>query len=485
MSITEPRLVEPAVTGAVPLAVDLDGTLVRTDLLIESVLLLVRRSPWRLLRLPAWLRRGKAFAKARLAWEAAPDVRHLPYDEALLAYLHEQKRGGRELVLASAADERLARAVADRLGLFDRVVASDGTTNLSAEHKREKLVALYGERGYDYVGNSRDDVAVWSSARRAVLVRASLRVRAKVAHRTDVERVFEPIRRRPRPFLRSLRPRQWLKNTLLFLPLLAAHGMEEPSLLGHAALGFVAFSLAASSAYLLNDLLDLPADRRHPAKKRRPLASGELDLAHAALAVPLLLGAAVATGFVLGGVFVGVLGTYYVLTLTYSLRLRNIVLLDVLALAALYTIRVIAGAAATGVEASTWLLAFCVFLFFSLAMVKRYAELVAMRRAAGPLSHARGYLQEDGELIAALGAASGYLSVLVLALYISTEKAQQLYAWRDLIWGICMLLLYWISHMWLSTHRGRMPDDPLAFAVTDPLSRALLVLMAIIFFLAT
>jgi 4-hydroxybenzoate polyprenyltransferase len=466
-----------------PLVVDLDGTLVATDLLIESLFVLAKRRPLRLLMVPFWLAQGRARLKQHLAREGMPDVPSLPYRRDLIAYLDAARHRGTPLILASAADERIAQAVAHHVGVFDAVFASDGTVNLKGETKRDRLVAEFGFQGFDYVGSGRTDHAVWAASRKALVVRSEPGLAAKVGAATKVERMFEESSSDPLLYLKALRPHHWLKNALVFLPLAAAHRLNEVELLSQGFLAFLAFSLCASSTYLLNDLLDLPNDRRHPHKRDRALASGRLTMTHALGLIPLLLAGAVAVGLLLPWPFLGALGLYYALTLSYSLRLKDLVILDVLALAGLHSLRVIAGSAATGIPPSAWLIAFCVFLFFSLAMIKRYAELVVMRTIDGLRAHARAYELEDSELLAALGGASGYLAVLVLALYIS-ETGQGAFGRHELIWLVCVLLLYWISYMWLMAHRARMHDDPLVFALRDNVSRVLMVLMAIIFIAA-
>lgn len=469
---------------AVPLVVDLDGTLVRTDLLVESLFILVRQSPARLLLLPLWLARGRAHFKQELAKRVLPDAHTLPYHPELIALLNEERARGRPLVLATAADQRVARAVAAEIDLFAEVLASDGQTNLGGENKRKELVARYGEQGFDYAGNSYRDLPVWRSARSALLARAGPGLAAAVARITPVERVFEEAGRDPRAYLEALRPHHWLKNLLVLVPLVAAQQPYDPGLMGQALLAFVAFTLCASSVYLLNDLLDLAADRRHPHKGQRPLASGRLPLGHAVALIPLLLAAAVFIGLWLPPLFLPALGLYFALTLAYSLRLKDVAILDVLILAAGYTLRVMAGALAVAIRPSPWLLAFCIFLFFSLALVKRYAELMAMRAVEGQRAHARGYRLEDSELLVALGVASGYLSVLVLALHITGDLAHRFYRNYELVWLVCILLLYWISHVWLQAHRCQMHDDPLVFAGRDRLSRVLILLMLLLLVLA-
>jgi 4-hydroxybenzoate polyprenyltransferase/phosphoserine phosphatase len=463
----------------VPLVVDLDGTLIGTDLLLESLFLLARQRPWRLLLVPVWLARGRAFLKRRLAEEATPAVDTLPYRRGLLARLEAERARATPLVLATAADRRVAEEIARHLGLFDHVLASDGVVNLAGPAKRDRLVAEFGREGFDYAGSGRADRPVWEAARRAILVRPTRSLAAAAAGVGEVDCVLDADRPGPALYLKALRPYQWLKNALVLVPLIAAHQLYEAELLLQALLAFVAFSWCASAAYLLNDLLDLPGDRHHPRKKSRPLASGAIPLQHALAMIPLLLAAATAVALLLPAPFLAILALYLGLTLAYSLRLKDVVILDVLLLAGLYTLRVMAGAAAVALAPSPWLLAFCVFLFFSLAMVKRYAELMAMRTIEGARAHARGYLLEDRELLAALGGASGYLAVLVLAIYATSDLAAAP-SGQVLLWGIGALLLYWISYMWLMAHRARMHDDPLVFALRDRVSRILIGLMAAI-----
>jgi 4-hydroxybenzoate polyprenyltransferase len=462
----------------IPLVVDLDGTLVCTDLLLESVFLLAKRKPLSLWRLPFWLARGRAFLKRRLAEEAMPDVHGIPYHPELLANLMQEKRQGRQLVLASAADERVARAVTQELDLFDTVFASDGETNLSGQQKRDRLVGEFGAKGFDYAGNSRRDLPVWRAARKAILVRPSHGLSKAVAESTEVERVYVQEHSGLLTYLRALRPYQWIKNVLVFVPLAAAHQLYEWSLLTQALLAFAAFSLCASAVYLINDLIDLPADRGHPHKKQRPLASGQLPIARAAASIPLLLAVAASLGMLLPPGFLGVLGFYLVLMLAYSLRLKDQPIVDVLVLAGGYALRVMSGALAVAIAPSPWLLAFCIFLFFSLALIKRYAELATMSSLNGGHGRARAYVAEDSNLLASFGVASGYLSVLVLALYIGTDHVSRPYGRYEFIWLFCILQLYWISYLWLMAHRGRIHDDPLLFALKDNGSRILLLIMA-------
>jgi 4-hydroxybenzoate polyprenyltransferase len=450
--------------AAPALVVDLDGTLVKTDLLLESVLALLKRRPLFLFVLPVWLLKGRAYLKQQVARRVTLDVRVLPYRDELLDYLRAQHAEGRKIVLATACDVQIARQVADHLKLFDVVFASDGITNLRGEAKRALLVSEFGERGFDYAGDARCDRTVWTSAGRAIRVNAAKRGLAA--------------------YLKPLRPQQWLKNMLLFVPLLAAHRLFEDAFLGKALLAFVAFGCVASSGYLINDLLDLQQDRLHPRKRTRPFAAGDLPLAYGLGMIPVLLSLGWLIGSRVSPLFLVAALAYFVLTLSYSLYLKKIVLLDVVILVCLYTIRILAGSAAVGIWPSHWLLTLSTFLFFSLALVKRYGELTILRAVDGDAAKARGYELSDAELLAAMGVASGYLAVLVLTLYIGSVTAQALYGRYQLIWFLCPLLFYWISHIWLMAHRGKMPDDPLVFATSDRTSQILGALMLAVTVLA-
>ncbi len=449
---------------SVPLVVDLDGTLVKTDLLMESLLALIRQKPWYLLLLPLWCLRGKAQLKREVARRVELDVATLPYREELRAYLKLEHDRGRTVVLATGADELLARAVADHVGIFDRVFASDGRINLTGAAKSDLLVHEFGTQQFDYAGNGHCDVAVWRTARSAIRV--------------------QPRQNRLAGYWRPLRMQHWLKNVLVFVPLLAAHRFDEIGLVAKLLPAFVVFGLLASSGYVINDLLDLAADRHHPSKRLRPFASGDLPLGFGLFLIPALLAAGLWMAKMISWPFLEVAAGYYALSLAYSIRFKRVALLDVILLAGLYSMRILAGAAAVAIWPSHWLLAFSTFFFFSLALLKRYSELVIMRRVDGDHATARAYELDDSELIAAMGVASGFLAVLVLALYINSDKAQALYGRYQLIWFLCPMLLYWIGRVWLVAHRGQMPDDPLVFALQDRTNRILILVMSLLVVLA-
>ncbi|MGE5258708.1 MAG: UbiA family prenyltransferase [Hyphomicrobiales bacterium] len=469
----------------IPLAVDLDGTVILTDSLIESILILLKRNPLYILAMLAWLLRGVAHMKKQISSRVAMDVSSLPYQMSLLYYLRIQHQDEkRPLILATGADENIARQIADYLHIFDRVLASDGKTNLSGVRKRDCLVKEFGAGGFDYVGNSRKDLPVWRAARRALVVASPGCMRYVFDRLSNVERTFERDKAGVGIYLRSLRLYQWLKNVLVFVPLAAAHRYTEMSLLASACLAFVSFGLCASSVYVLNDLLDLADDRRHPRKRYRPFAAGVLPLAAGLWMIPFLLGLAIGIGSILPRWFLAMLGIYYALTLAYSMWIKRLIVLDVIVLAALFSMRMLAGSAAVSIWPSPWLLSFSMFLFTSLALVKRYAELVIMRREHGRHARARSYVVSDAELLSAIGVASGVVAVLVLGLYITSGPAQLYYGRHQVIWLVCPILLFWICYIWIMAHRGEMLDDPLVFALRDRMSRFAIGAMAILMILA-
>lgn len=468
----ESGLTQPA------LCIDLDGTLLRSDLLVESALALLAARPWMLFALPVWLLKGKANLKRQLAARVQLDPATLPYDVRVVELLRNSP--DRHRVLCTASDEKLVRPVAEHLGCFEEVIASDGQRNLSGTRKADALVQRFGEKGFDYAGNETVDLPVWSRARRALVINAGEGLARAAAKRCEVQAHWPSQAGGLRTWLRALRVHQWLKNLLVFIPLVAAHKMfDTPSLLA-AAMGFLAFGLCASGVYLLNDLLDLPSDRQHPRKRLRPFAAGTLPLLQGALLAPLLAVAGLALAWWAEPRFAGVLAIYYLLTLGYSLRLKRVVMLDVILLAALYTVRIIGGAVVIGSALSFWLLAFSMFIFLSLALLKRYIELSAML-VEGKISAAgRGYAVDDLPLLQSLGAASGYLAILVLALYINSPESIELYDRPQVLWLLCPLLLYWVSRTWVVAHRGEMDDDPVVFAATDRVSQVVGVLCAVI-----
>jgi len=457
------------------LVVDLDGTLIRTDTLYECFWAGMSDN-WRtFFTALSGLRAGRAVLKRKLEQAGRVDVASLPYNETVLDYVRDWRASGGRAALVTAADEVLARRVAEHLQLFDEVHGSDGATNLKGAEKAELLDRRFGETGYVYVGDSPSDLSVWKGARKAVTVDAPASLRRKAAQ-LGVD--CEDLGAAARPaYFAAFRPHQWLKNVLVFLPVFAAHSYA-PEILWQALLAFVAFSLVSSTGYVFNDLMDLRADRAHPRKCRRPLASGRVPIAHATFMLPVLFLAGLGLAALSGPGLLGLVAGYFVLTTTYSSVLKQRAIADIGTLAGLYTLRIIAGGVATGLGLSVWLLAFSMFFFFALAAVKRMAELVDLQKRGATVAKRRNYNVEDLPVISQMTTASGFISVLVLALYLNSPAVQQLYTAPWVLWGICLVLMYWISRIVLITHRGKMLDDPIVFALRDRTSLVCVALVA-------
>jgi 4-hydroxybenzoate polyprenyltransferase/phosphoserine phosphatase len=461
----------------VPLCVDLDGTLIKTDALWESLMVLLKRNPLYLLVVPFWWMRGRAVLKKEIADRVELDAASLPYHQQFLDYLRTEQKKGREIMLATASDEQLARRIAEHVGLFSEVLASNGKINMRGRNKGRALSERFGKKGFDYAGNSTVDLPVWSEARQAIVVNADDGLAQRARQCTEVSHVFKGSGSKARLLMKELRPHQWVKNLIIFVPLLTSHSLNNTKIVADAVLAFAAFCFCASGVYVLNDLMDLDSDRHHDSKKRRPFASGELPLPYGLFAVPLLLALSAGVAVFLSWKFVAVLAIYFVLTTSYSWRIKQVPLLDVFFLAGLYTIRLVAGHEAAVITYSFWLLAFSMFIFLSLALVKRFTELKVLRQQNRHDSKGRGYVASDLELVAMLGIANGFMAVLVMALYVNSPEAQvdhatgkNLYQHPMVLLLVCPLLLFWISRVWLIAHRGQMHDDPIVFAIKDRVS---------------
>jgi 4-hydroxybenzoate polyprenyltransferase/phosphoserine phosphatase len=466
--------------------VDLDGTLIASDLLIETAFSELGRRPQSLIGMLAALSRGKAALKHRLAAPSAFDPATLPYDPAVLEAIRKARADGRSVYLASASNHRLVKSVADHLGVFDGWFASDETTNLAGIRKAEQLVTRFGERGFDYIGNHAADLPVWEQAATVIAIRAPAGVRKKLALRARAAEEVEYLPCNPpnwRTWAKMLRVHQYAKNALVFLPLLTSHLFTLQGF-ANAALAFVAFSLCASSIYILNDLVDLQDDRGHRSKCNRPLACGAIPLQHGVAAIPVLLLGALAIGSAISLPFLGVLLGYVALTTAYSFALKRMVVVDVITLAALYSVRVIGGAVATSIVASEWLLAFCMMIFTSLALIKRYVELAARRDANLPDPTSRDYRNSDLDIVAALAAAAGFNAVTIFTLYISSPAVKQLYSHPGILWLVGPLLLFWISRAMILASRRQMDDDPVVFAIKDRTSLMTIGAIAALLFAA-
>ncbi len=476
------------------LCVDLDGTLIKSDSLHDSALAVARYHPLALLNIPGWLLQGKAALKRHLANAIQLDVAHLPYNRELLQYLEQQRATGRPIYLATAADAGTANRIAAHLGLFTDVLASDGKLNLAGKNKLTAFQSRFGDN-FSYIGNALPDLPLLQHCQEPMVanptpaLRAALR-KARITPVRSFDERISPVK----AWLKAIRLHQWAKNVLIFVPLLLAHAWVPGPIVG-AALAFLSFSLCASATYIVNDLLDLEADRQHPRKRLRPFASGDLSALSGvvivifflaaslvlALLVPHAIAALSPQVFIKPHYFLLWLGIYLVTTLAYSLRFKRSVLVDVIVLSGLYTIRIIAGSAATGIALSTWLGGFSIFFFLSLALVKRFAELENLRERGGVSAGGRGYHIADIEQLRSFGSASGFASVVVLTLYISTLDAAQLYEHTRRLWLLVPVLLLWLMRLWLQASRGQLNEDPVVYAITDRRSLLLgLLVVAIV-----
>lgn len=469
-SLTEPSPAAATAGGPVldslPLVVDLDGTLTPTDTLVESLVQLVKRRPLKLIAAVGWALKGRSHLKCQVAAHTDFSAASLPIREDLLAFLRQQRARGRRIVLATAAHESIAEPVAARLDVFDQVLATNDGRNLKGA---EKLRVVQQEVGaqFVYAGDSSADLPIWQAASGAILVGASAKVASQVRRTSQVEREFVNPRAGLLVWLRAMRVHQWAKNLLLFVPLLTGFAFLDPARIGATVLAFVAFSLAASATYMVNDLWDLESDRLHPRKCKRPFASAALSIGSAVgVAAALMLTALVMAAVVSPG-FLAMLVLYVFLTSTYSWVLKEYVLVDVLMLSLLYTLRIFAGSVAVNISISSWLLAFSVFIFFSLALVKRCSELVSLQQTGGVAARGRDYRVSDLTVLWPLGVGASLSAVVVFGMFISAPETQSRYATPQLLWLVAIGLIYWVGRLWIKTSRGEMHDDPIVFALKD------------------
>lgn len=462
------------------LVVDLDGTLLRSDMLYESFWSALGRD-WRTpLQAGLALRHGKPALKASLQDVAKVDVTTLPYNDDVVAFVRERRAEGVRTALVTATDQHLADEIAAHLGLFDEVHGTKAGTNLKGPKKAAFLKETFDGKRLAYMGDSPADLPVWEAVDLAITVDVPDALRARVARLGTPVLEINSSKQGARPYLKALRPHQWLKNILVFLPMLAAHQLTGATFLASLT-AFISFSLIASSVYVLNDLLDLKVDRAHPRKCKRPFAAGDIPIAHGTGMAAGLFGAGVLISLLVGGAFFLTMMLYYLATLAYSINLKRRAVVDICVLAGLYTMRIIAGGVATDIPLSVWLLAFSIFFFFSMAAVKRQAELVDMAERGKLDVSGRGYTVKDLEIISMMALAAGYVSVMVMALYVNSPAIVELYTTPAALWGICFILLYWISRVVMITHRGHMNDDPVLFAARDRNSR---ICAALIFAMA-
>lgn len=470
------------IESSVPLCVDLDGTLVKSDSLFECALQLLKSNPLMLFQMLIWLSRGKAVLKSEITARVRLSSQLFPYNEELLAFV-KQSRINRKTVLVTGADQRIADFVAEDTGLFDEVQGSDGKINLTSSNKRDWLVSRFGEKGFDYIGNDKDDIAVWAEAHHALLV-GDESLKAAFGS-TSFSQVFHTAKPSLKDFLSLLRVHQWSKNTLIFIPFLLDKSTHSWSTLFIVVVSFIAMSLLASMTYIANDMLDLADDRLNKTKKRRALASCRIPLETGIRVAALLFVAVLVLSLMLPWELNGVLLLYFATTLWYSFHLKRVLILDVCAIAVLHTFRIVAGIFAVHAAWSFWLLAFSMFIFFSLATAKRVSELSNLRDEGRSPSGSRGYQIADIPMLSAIGVSTGFLSVLVVALFVNSEHVAMNYSQPMLLWLLCPLLMYWIGRLWVFTSRGELHEDPIVFAMRDHVSKWVTVCIVVVVALAS
>ena len=469
-----------------PLCLDLDGTLIATDSLAESLVVMIKTKPLYFFLLPLWILRGKYYFKSKIEQNSKLSPDKLPYIAQVLEFAKTEKAKGRMIVLATATMQGIADKIADFLGIFDLVIGSKHGINLRSNHKRDKLVELFGEKGFDYAGDSKADIKVWKSADNSIIVNPNNSVLSKAKAIGNVQIVikedFSPIK----AYIKQIRVYQWIKNILLFLPFILAHKLFNTEIIANVAISFVSFSALASFVYILNDLMDLEADRIHPRKKFRPLASGKITLFRAFQLLPLLLIVSFGLSLIFLPIsFTFILISYALTNIIYSIYAKKIMVLDIIILSSFYSIRIIAGAIAAGVIISPWLIEFSIFFFFSLAALKRFSELLNLKEHNQTSAKRRGYLVTDLYLVQSFGVISGYISVLIISFYVHSDAVILLYKSPEILWAISPCLLFWISRIWILAHRGLMNDDPIVFTGKDKVSYLIGLIIIVVAVLAT
>lgn len=468
------------------LYVDLDKSLISTDTLWESLIVLFKGHPFALLKAPVWLLKGKAGFKAEVAKLVIPDVSLLPYRKNVVSFIEQRRADGVDVILATAANDKIAHAVSKHLGVFTDVLASDASTNLSGSRKSAAIRKTADNGEFEYIGDTWVDVPIWQAAKSAIVVDGPSRLISSLKREMPVRELTSEHRSTIFTMVRALRCHQWIKNILIFVPMILAHQVIDSSHWMAVCVAFICFSLIASSVYVVNDILDIESDRSHPQKKKRPFAAGELQIKTGVILATVLfaLGAGVSSVFI-STTFGLMAASYAVVSFAYSSYFKRQPILDLLLLAGFYTYRVVLGGAALPDAAvSEWLYGFSVFFFMSLAMVKRYADLLELEKIGQTEAKGRYYTAQDLPLFCSLGPATGCMSIFVLAMYLNSEKVTTLYNKPMFLWFICPTLFYWIARVWFLAIRGELSHDPIVFALRDKISYAVAILSGCFLLLA-
>lgn len=451
----------------VPLVVDIDGTLINTDLLHEAAILLFKKNPFYIFKYILWLLKGKAYLKKKIFELVWIEYETLPFNQQVLDFLHEEHAKGRKIILATASPLQAAEAIAKVHPIFSGVYGTEHDINLKGATKLNLLEKEFGKGNFDYIGNSQADLIIFASSNAAYLVNPTGAVKRKAGAIGNLKNTWVSGKATIKDYIKAIRAYQWIKNLLVFVPLITSHTIRETNLLLLSVYAFGLMSITASAGYLLNDVLDVHADRKHPRKKFRAIASGKLSIITASILALVFLATGLIVAAKLNIYFFCILVAYFIISFSYSVFLKKIVLYDVFILALLYSVRVFAGAIIIDVPLSFWLIAFSTFIFLSLAFVKRCSELMQINDDGNLQNMRRGYLAADLQLLQVMGVVSGFLAVVVFSLYINSPEVTQLYTQPKILWAISFLFLFWISRIWLHTVRGKMTDDPIVYAIKD------------------
>lgn len=447
-----------------PLFVDLDGTYTKSDFLFESFILAFKNNPLIVIHCFFWILKGLSVLKDELSKIADVNTTTLPLNEEFLTYLKQEKRKGREIYLATASNEKYAKQIVENSEIFDSYISSSAQVNLKGKHKLNKIKQLSSR--FAYAGNDAIDFAIFDEAEEKILVNPS-RAALKKSVNKPVDLIFDMNKASSKTWLKQIRIHQWLKNLLIIVPLIVSGRFLDVQNAMTILLAFISFSFLASATYIFNDLLDLESDRGHTRKKNRPLASGAISIKDGIVAASILFILSTSIAVYLGFNFSIVLVAYLVLTLFYSFKVKQYVGLDVVCLALLYTVRIIAGAAAIHVLVSFWLLAFSIFIFLSLALVKRCSEIQSMNAEGKHRAKGRDYTIDDYTILQSFGASSAMLAVLMFCFYINNNVLTNQYQQPDILWLIVPALSYWLMRIWIKTQRAEMHDDPIVFSLRD------------------
>ena len=467
-----------------PLVIDLDGTLTPCDTLWEMLASLLLSSPFKLFKVLPYIFKNRAIFKKQVSLLVNFNPHDLVYNTKLIDYIKMQRQLGRPIVLATAADEIIAKSVYNHFGFFDAYYASNGEINLRGQTKEDLLTGLFGRQQFAYAGNDFSDFKVWSSASEVIVVNASPKLLRRATNLYPRCTIIDPKQSLLLLWFKQMRVYQWAKNILIFIPIVFAHKYFDLELVAQSFLAFLSFGLAASSVYCINDLFDLVPDRLHTKKSNRPLASGLIPIAEGLFGLSVLTLSSFFLASYLSAYFVILILAYYLINIVYTSLIKKLAIIDVIILASLYLLRILAGSLATNIPISLWLLTFSIFIFVSLGFLKRYKELRQLNQTDVAQIPGRFYHTDDLEVVSAMGIASGYISCLVLVLYLRSPEVSGFYHHLEYLWPGCLLVLYWISRTWLLAHRNKIDDDPVLYAIKDMQSWFILIILGILLLLA-